>query len=161
MLQIRSSLAGEQESCSKTMNVEQNRLTAIAFLQRMGTGVIDRALITEDLTWWVQGRGTYPIDEFEGMLTNLAALLEGPGEQRVIATTAEGDRVAVESEAHSVFKGGLLYENTYHFLLTFRGNLICSVKEYYNSAYTRDFRAKLQSTAASPPWPALADQSGS
>ena len=56
----------------------------------------------------------------------------------LVATTAEGDRVAMEMTSHADLKDGRVYENTYHFLFVFEGDLIKTVKEYLDTKYASE-----------------------
>lgn len=49
---------------------------------------------------------------------------------RLVAMTAEADRVAVEADSHGEMLNGKIYENSYHFLFTFRNGKIAEVREY-------------------------------
>ncbi|MFA5494725.1 MAG: nuclear transport factor 2 family protein [Porticoccaceae bacterium] len=60
----------------------------------------------------------------------MSARMKKPIQLRLIAMTAENDRVAVEADSHGEMLDGTVYENAYHFLFTFRGDKIVEVREY-------------------------------
>jgi ketosteroid isomerase-like protein len=62
----------------------------------------------------------------------------GPVTLTVEGVTAEGDRVAVEAQAHAALKNGRIYRNTYHFLFIFRDGKICQAKEYNDTLHARE-----------------------
>jgi hypothetical protein len=48
---------------------------------------------------------------------------------------AEGDRVAAEVESHGELRNGRVYEQQYHFLLTFRAGKVAAVREYLDTQH--------------------------
>lgn len=56
--------------------------------------------------------------------------MKKPIKLRLLAMTAEDDRVAVEADSHGELTDGRIYENAYHFLFRFRGGRIREVREY-------------------------------
>src|ERR1700754_5140955 len=79
-----------------------------------------RAIIHPDASWWVLGVGTL---DRETVIAQLKAMLGSArvAETTVIGTTAEGDRVAVESRGNFEFEDGRVYRNSYHHLFELRG----------------------------------------
>jgi ketosteroid isomerase-like protein len=120
------------------MDLEARRATAVRFLTGMGAGALDESLITPDLVWWVQGRGNHSLSRFKEAFARMADLQVGPGRLEITGITAEGERVALEARSYIPLRNDQLYSNTYHYLVRFEGDLICEVKEYYDSAYTRE-----------------------
>ena len=53
------------------------------------------------------------------------------------AFTAEGERVAVETESYAELKNGRTYNNHYHFVFEVRDGMIQSIKEYLDTEHTR------------------------
>ena len=117
------------------MSTEENRKTALKMMAAMEAGGLDESLLTDDVSWWVPGRGTVTKAEFKGMASGFKAMLAGPFSLKVHGVTAEGDRVAVEAESHGLLTNGKTYNNTYHFLFLFRDGKICKVKEYNDSLH--------------------------
>ena len=112
-----------------------NTETALKFVESMSRGEMDLSLLTDDIQWWVPGRGTMSRDDFFALAAGFASLVEGHITLTVHGVTAEGDRVAVEAESHGKLKNGKTYNNTYHFLFVFRDGKICLSKEYNDSAH--------------------------
>lgn len=114
---------------------EKNRRTALSMLERISQGIIDDALVTEDVYWWVPGQGNMSRAEFSALMGVFSGLHKGDGRMEVKGVTAEGDRVAIEAESHFQLNDGRVYNNTYHFLFQFRDGRICCAKEYNDSRY--------------------------
>ena len=54
-----------------------------------------------------------------------------------LAWTAEGDRVAVETESYAELVNGRVYHNFYHFVFVVRDGRIEAVKEFLDTEHTR------------------------
>jgi uncharacterized protein len=122
----------------KTVSTEENRKTALKMMAAMEAGGLDESILTDDVSWWVPGRGTVTKAEFQGMASGFSTMLAGPFSLRVHGVTAEGDRVAVEAESHALLANGKTYNNTYHFLFLFRDGKIYQTKEYNDSQHAAD-----------------------
>jgi ketosteroid isomerase-like protein len=88
-----------------------------------------RAIMAPDVEWYVSGVGTLDLDT---LLTQLQAMLgvAKVAQTTILATTAEGERVAVESRGNFEFDDGRAYRNHYHHLFTVRGDRVVGVREY-------------------------------
>ena len=123
-------------------NTERNKETAKRFLETFATGDIEKiaSFLDDDATWWVAGSmplsGTYPKKKFQELLEGLADRIDGPIKMSALAFTAEGKRVAVETESLAQVKNGRTYNNLYHFLFEFRNGKILRVKEYLDTMHT-------------------------
>jgi ketosteroid isomerase-like protein len=117
------------------MSIEANRATALQMIEKLATGVIDDAIVTEDVTWWVPGRGIIDRKSFGQIATAVQSQFKSGILMQIKGTTAEADRVAVEAEAQAELKNGRTYHNTYHFLFLFRNGKIYHAKEYNDSAH--------------------------
>jgi ketosteroid isomerase-like protein len=104
----------------------------------MQAGGLDETLLTDDVSWWVPGRGTVTKAEFQGMAAGFRAMLAGPFTLKVLGVTADGDRVAVEAESLGKLTNGKIYNNSYHFLFLFRDGKIYQAKEYNDSAHAAE-----------------------
>jgi ketosteroid isomerase-like protein/quercetin dioxygenase-like cupin family protein len=113
---------------------EANRRTAIAVLEAVPRGELLRDLMTEDAVWWVPGRGDMTLDAFEPGLKGFIDLIKPDGRMIIHEITADGDRVAMETESLFPLKDGRLYNNTNHFLFEFRDGKVSKVKEYCDTA---------------------------
>ena len=123
------------------MSTEENRRTALKFLEAMSAGQIDESLMTEDIQWWVPGRGLLSKAEFYALAGAFGGLVKDRITMTVRGVTAEGDRVAIEAESYGELKNGRIYNNTYHFLFVFRGGKICLSKEYNDSKHAAEVLA--------------------
>jgi ketosteroid isomerase-like protein len=117
------------------VSTEVNRETALRMMASMQAGGLDESLLTDDVSWWVPGRGTVTKAEFKDMAAGFRAMLAGPFALNVLGITADGDRVAVEAESLGKLTNGKTYNNTYHFLFLFRDGKIYQAKEYNDSAH--------------------------
>jgi ketosteroid isomerase-like protein len=137
---------GTAIGAGKVMSTEENRKTALKMMASMSAGGLDESILTEDVSWWVPGRGTVTKAEFKGMSDGFRSMLDGPFSLTVKGVTAEGDRVAVEAESYGKLKNGKIYNNTYHFLFLFRDGTIYQAKEYNDSQHAAEtFGADLPS----------------
>lgn len=102
------------------------------------TGVL--AMLDDEATWWVAGTmpisGTYSKEAFAKLLGGIGDSVTGPILLTPHAFTAEGNRVAVETESLAHTKTGRTYNNFYHFLFEIRNGKILRVKEYLDTMHT-------------------------
>jgi ketosteroid isomerase-like protein len=115
---------------------DENRKVALALLDAFVAHDVDRVreLVHEDAIWWVGGReGTMTREELISLSTSVFGNARRRG-IKVTGTTAEGDRVAVESEGDFELADGTLYNNIYHMLLIVRDGRVASVREYLDTA---------------------------
>jgi ketosteroid isomerase-like protein len=120
------------------MSIEDNRLTALRLIDRLSRGLIDEAIVTEDVSWWVPGRGIINKADFGEIAKTVNGLFKSGVAMTILGSTAEGDRVAIEAEAYGELKNGKIYNNTYHFLFLFRDGRIFQAKEYNDSKHAAD-----------------------
>ncbi|WP_416061747.1 nuclear transport factor 2 family protein [Rhodococcus indonesiensis] len=129
--------AGSLEAANKKLVAE--------FMEVFTSGDVEAILgyLAPTATWWVAGTidgisGTKTKEEFREMLSGLSATTRtGAIALTPRAWTAEGDRVAVETESYSEMANGRDYNNLYHFVFEIRDGLIESVKEYLDTEHTR------------------------
>lgn len=112
-----------------------NKETALKFVESMSAGQMDLSLLTDDIQWWVPGRGLMSKADFFDLAGAFQSLVKDRISLTVHGVTAEGDRVAVEAESYGELNNGKIYNNTYHFLFVFRDGKICLSKEYNDSAH--------------------------
>src|SRR5262245_1513292 len=118
---------------------EANKQRAMQFFNALGAGdaATLQTLITDDIE--VVTPGTAEICGVRNHAVVMAICNAFPQITRngvkfeVITLTAEGDRVACELQGRSTMVNGAAYDNTYHFLVHFRGDKICRVKEYLDT----------------------------
>ncbi len=88
-----------------------------------------RSIIAPEATWWVLGVGNLDIDTMIGQLQQLLGSAK-VAHTTIIGTTAEGERVAVESRGNFEFADGRYYRNSYHHLFVVRDGKVIGVREY-------------------------------
>lgn len=123
---------------------ERNKQAVTEFMEVFSSGDVDGILsrMTDDATWWVAGTipgisGTKSRTEFKDMVSGIAeATTSGAIRLTPLGFTAEGDRVAAETESYTELKNGRVYNNLYHFLFTLRDGKIAGVKEYLDTEHT-------------------------
>jgi ketosteroid isomerase-like protein len=122
------------------MSAEDNRQTAIKYfeLAKARNMPFAEELVTDDCTWWAAGFGTMDRKTFLGVAEQIKPLMPTMPTMTVVATTAEGDRVAMEAQGSAKLSDGRMYDNVYHFLFLFRNGRICQVKEYFDTKYAAD-----------------------
>lgn len=131
-------------SPAKTVE-EQNKELVASFMDVFSAGDVDKILsyLSDSATWWVAGNlegisGTKNKKEFGEMLAGLSALtVTGAIKLTPLAWTAEGDRVAVETESYSELRNGRVYNNLYHFVFEVRDGKIQRIKEFLDTEHTR------------------------
>lgn len=110
---------------------DRNRALVIRLMGALDKSDVEtiRAIMAPDVDWYVSGVGTLDLDT---LLTQLQAMLgiAKVAQTTIIATTAEGERVAVESRGNFEFEDGRHYRNHYHHLFTVRDDRVVGVREY-------------------------------
>jgi uncharacterized protein len=119
--------------------IEANRQVALRFLQLAFGMEMEAAtsMLTDDASWWVIGdparikvAGLKNYERTVRMMTNMYKALPNGMQYKVIGTTAEADRVAIEVEAEGNWHDGSPYRNSYHFLFRIRGDKVAGIREY-------------------------------
>ena len=124
--------------------VDANKALIRRFMAAFSSGDYKTVLgmMDDEATWWVAGSiplsGTYTKDAFAKLLEGMGGIIEGAIALTPKAFTAEGDRVAVETESLAHTKNGRTYNNFYHFLFEIRGDKVLRVKEYLDTMHTND-----------------------
>jgi len=107
----------------------------MATSRREGLAAALKQYATPDFVWWVLGMG-----EIQDKIVRLAAIMrthflaEG-AKFDIHGVTADGDRVAIESEVSIPLKDGRVYNNRYHNLYLLREGRIVEIREYHNTAH--------------------------
>ena len=126
------------------MSVEENKHLAHQFIDRFTANDIAGALdlMTDDATWWIGGKsdqlpvaGTYSKEQIAKLLHNMVGQLPNGLKVKVKSLIAEDDKVAMEAESFGELQNGRVYNQEYHFLLTFRDGRINSMKEYLDTQH--------------------------
>jgi len=134
------------------MGTEQNKQTAMKFLQVMAshenTDWLEDALC-DDAAYWTCGKphlfdyaGTRNKKDFIAWARTPSIFIDGGAKASFGAITAEGDRVAMESQTRGTLPDGRVYTNEYHYLFTFRDGKVLQVKEYMDTQAAAEFFAK-------------------
>lgn len=124
---------------------ETNKAVVTEFMEVFSGGDVEAilAFLTDDATWWVAGTidgisGEKDKAAFGEMLAGLSTLsTTGAIALTPKALTAEGDRVAAETESYAELSNGRVYNNHYHFVFELSGGRIRRVKEYLDTEHTR------------------------
>jgi ketosteroid isomerase-like protein len=132
------------------MSLEQNKETAKKFLAASVAHDAEtfESLLTEDATYWVQGKQHLFAYAGEQTREQICAYMRTPSifkdglRQKFGEVTAEGDRVALEVEVDGIAPNGKRYNNSYHYLLFFRGGKIARVKEYVDTYHASEVFTK-------------------
>ncbi|MCE0763642.1 nuclear transport factor 2 family protein [Pseudonocardia kujensis] len=123
---------------------EENKKVVTEFMEVFSSGDVQGILgsLTDDATWWVAGNipGISGTKDKAGFGEMLGGIAEGTTTGAItltpLAFTAEGERVAVETESYAELKNGRVYNNLYHFVFTVRDGKISSVKEFLDTEHT-------------------------
>jgi uncharacterized protein len=124
---------------------EQNKELVTNFMKTFSTGNIDAFMeyLSDSATWWVAGNvegisGEKGMQDFREMNSGIASTTKtGAIQLTPHAITAEGNRVAVETESYCELSNGRVYNNLYHFLFVVEEGKIQKVKEYLDTEHTR------------------------
>ncbi len=110
---------------------DRNRATVLRLMDALN--ICDepaiRAILAPDARWWVAGVGTM---DLETLMTQLRQMIGTAkvAQTQIVGTTAEGERVAVESRGNFEFEDGRVYRNTYHHLFVVEEGRVTAVREY-------------------------------
>jgi ketosteroid isomerase-like protein len=123
---------------------EQNRELATRLFARFSENDVDGALamLADDVNWWIAGRreqnpsaGDHTKEQIGRTLKRMAAQMPAGLTMTVRSMISDGDRVAAEVESHGTLLNGRVYNNEYHFALTFRDGRISEVREYLDTQH--------------------------
>jgi ketosteroid isomerase-like protein len=133
-----------REALEEAAMSEKNKEIVREFMKRFSAGDMKTALdmMADTATWWIAGSfplsGTKSKAEFAALLEELSGALPEGIRLTPKAFTAEGDRVAVETESFAPHSNGKIYQNQYHFLFEIRDGKIQAVREYLDTMHTND-----------------------
>jgi ketosteroid isomerase-like protein len=119
------------------LGIEHNRRVGIALIEGIAAKGLDDTLLAPGFTWWAAGVGTMDKEQFQRSLQLLRASEVVPA-IKIVATTAEGDRVAMEAEASAVLLSGFHYNNRYHFLAEFENGRVKAIREYNDTKHSAE-----------------------
>jgi ketosteroid isomerase-like protein len=110
---------------------DRNRALVLRLMSALDQSDVEtiRSIMTPDADWYVSGVGTLDLDTMLGQLQAMLGVAK-VAQTTILATTAEGERVAVESRGNFEFEDGRAYRNHYHHLFTVRDDRVVGVREY-------------------------------
>ena len=125
---------------------ERNRATALAVMKAISEGDSETLfpMYAPNARFWQVGKhlksaGWHDMEATGRIAARVFARLASPPRMKVLSTTAEGDRVAIEAESQGRLVDGRPYENQYHFLLRFdEQGKVLEFKEYLDTLYLFD-----------------------
>jgi len=117
------------------MSEHRNLAVVRSYMDRVVAGDLEGALqlAWDDAVFQGPDGSVMNKDSLRALFASLASLLVNPFEQKIIGTTCEGDRVAVEATGRTVLANGKTYSNLYHFLFEVREGKIAASREYCNT----------------------------
>lgn len=123
------------------MDITQNKEIVRRFFQHLNDQEMPEAfqMLSEDLHWWILG-STPVSGEYDKRKISLGLKMLHRNFENYKFTigqmTAEENRVSVILESHAKRKSnGKLYNNHFHFLISFENGRIVKVKEFFDTAH--------------------------
>jgi ketosteroid isomerase-like protein len=126
------------------MNADRNRQVASELFARFTAGDVAGVLglMTDDATWKIPGKkgempssGVHSKEKIARVFHAMVGELKGGLKMTLKSAIAEGDRLAVEAESYGELRNGRVYNNEYHFAMTFRDGKISAVREYLDTQH--------------------------
>jgi ketosteroid isomerase-like protein len=123
---------------------ETIKKVTLELFARINAGDVDGvlALLSDDVSWRLAGKteslptaGVYDKKRLKRLFERMLASLEDGLKMRVLSMIAEGDRVAAEVVSEGDLKNGRNYRQEYHLAITFKGDKIGEVHEYYDTQH--------------------------
>src|SRR5262245_25314078 len=98
--------------------------------------------MADDATWRIPGKldlmpvaGLKTRDEIAQVFRRMAGRLKNGLQLTARSMIAEQDRVAVEAVSHGELQNDRVYDQEYHFAITFRDGKITAVREYLDTQH--------------------------
>lgn len=139
------------------MAIEENRRIAVEFFRRIDHNDVAGALalLADDVNYWILGdRAVTPSagDHDKSAMSKLFHVMfktfKDGLRMRVLGTTTEADRVALEVESRGELKNGRVYQQKYHILMTIRDGRITAVREYLDTQHVHEVWFKPETAGA-------------
>ena len=113
-----------------------NLKTALTYFEKVNSRDIDgaMAMLTDDATLWLPGRGTLDKKAIRELYAGAQGFFKGNPSFKLLGSTVQGERVAVECALTANLTNGKRYENQYHMLFVFDGGKIKRIMEYTDTA---------------------------
>ena len=120
------------------MSIEDNKKVIEKYFEAMNNQ--DNAAILQLLAkdFVFKGMGRHPdwmryewgAEPFADAPRDMSTKMNKPIKMRLLGMIAEGDKVAVQADSYGEMKNGKIYDNAYHFVITFQNGKIKEVLEY-------------------------------
>ena len=129
------------------MSATENKKIVLRFFEHLSAGRLDDALglMDDEAVWWVAGNpdylpigGSHTKDGIIGMISKVGTAMPDGIRLTVTSSTAEDDRVAVETEVRGVSPAGKAYDNRNFFAVEVRDGRIKAVREYFDTIHTSE-----------------------
>jgi ketosteroid isomerase-like protein len=130
------------------MGVEDRKNIARRYLDLLPLGRIKELPLAEQFSGWSSLSGDVPGAEFLERILILPKIFSPPLQFTIESITAEDERVAVQCHSQGMLVNGIVYDNQYHYLMTFTGDRLLKVFEYMNAKKAEKLFAALQATRA-------------
>jgi ketosteroid isomerase-like protein len=130
-----------------TSTPTENASVAAELFRRLDASDVSGAmeLLADDAAWWiagtpgcVPGAGEHTKPQMAKLLHAMLAQLRDGMRITVRGTTAQDDRVSVETEAAGTLLNGREYRQRQHFLVRVADGRIREVREYLDTDHTRE-----------------------
>ena len=134
--------------------IEANKAVVKAYLKALGGGDVEalKQVLTADVAAICTGTsllsGTRNHADICAAAGFLGAVTKAGIDFRILAMTAEEDRVSCEVEGYSTLVSGQDYNNQYNFLFFIRDGRIWQIKEYIDTKLTDAVLAPLMQGAS-------------
>lgn len=118
---------------------EANKKITATFLKALGSGDVETlsSVVTGDVVAVTAGYSAVSGPRDHDLILRICGAMpqitQSGIDFEILHMTAEGDRVAVEVQGHSVTASGKRYDNQYHFLFFIRAGKVCKLMEYLDN----------------------------
>lgn len=133
--------------------LERNRQLATELFEAISKADVAKLdeLYADDFEIWTAGSMPFSgtsnkAEALEGMKMIGSMFPEGL-QFTILATTAEGDRVAIEAESKGVAASGVPYHNLYHFLMVVKDGKVHRFKEYMDTQHANEVLVESMASA--------------
>ena len=109
-----------------------NLSLALSYFDKVNSRDIDgaMAMLTDDATLWLPGRGTLDKKAIRELYAGAQGFFKGNPSFKMLGSTVQDNRVAIECELSADLTNGKRYQNQYHMLFVFDRGKIKRIMEY-------------------------------
>jgi len=113
-----------------------NLALALSYFDKVNSRDLDgaMAMLTDDATLWLPGRGTLDKAAIRALYAGAQGFFKGNPTFKMLGSTVQANRVAIECRLSADLTNGKRYENQYHMLFVFDGGKIKRIMEYTDTA---------------------------